>query len=89
MSMSRRTGAFLVVIVLAVLAFWASRPASTTLRSAEVRRGEFVERMSAALRRITRAFQPRPVIYRTTDSGPTSSAASRVATGSNRSRPTR
>jgi pyruvate, water dikinase len=31
------------------------------------RRGEFVERMSAALGRITRAFQPRPVIYRTTD----------------------
>jgi pyruvate, water dikinase len=31
------------------------------------RRGEFVERMSAALGRITRAFQPRPVVYRTTD----------------------
>ncbi|KYF89412.1 phosphoenolpyruvate synthase [Sorangium cellulosum] len=30
-------------------------------------RDEFVERMSAALLRITRAFQPRPVIYRTYD----------------------
>ncbi|WP_438014947.1 phosphoenolpyruvate synthase [Sorangium sp. So ce315] len=30
-------------------------------------RGEFVERMSASLLRITRAFQPRPVIYRTYD----------------------
>ncbi|MCK9932291.1 phosphoenolpyruvate synthase [Frankia sp. Mgl5] len=30
-------------------------------------RGEFVERMSASLLRITRPFAPRPVIYRTTD----------------------
>ncbi|WP_436607579.1 putative PEP-binding protein [Sorangium sp. So ce1036] len=30
-------------------------------------RGELLERMSASLRRITRAFQPRPVIYRTYD----------------------
>jgi pyruvate,water dikinase len=31
------------------------------------RRAEFVERMSASLSRITRAFMPRPVIYRTVD----------------------
>ncbi|QDE93288.1 pyruvate, water dikinase [Myxococcus xanthus] len=34
---------------------------------AEGRSGEFVERMAAALLQTTRAFQPRPVVYRTTD----------------------
>ncbi|WAM25854.1 phosphoenolpyruvate synthase [Myxococcus sp. NMCA1] len=34
---------------------------------AEGRSGEFVERMSAALLQTTRAFHPRPVVYRTTD----------------------
>ncbi|QDE71621.1 pyruvate, water dikinase [Myxococcus xanthus] len=34
---------------------------------AEGRSGEFVERMSAALLQSTRAFHPRPVVYRTTD----------------------
>ena len=31
------------------------------------RRAEFVDRMSASVRRITRAFAPRPVVYRTMD----------------------
>src|SRR5690606_33490026 len=30
-------------------------------------RGEFLDRMSASLPRITRAFAPRPVVYRTID----------------------
>lgn len=34
---------------------------------AEGRSGEFVERMAAALLQTTRAFHPRPVVYRTTD----------------------
>jgi len=34
---------------------------------AEGRAGEFVERMAASLTRITRAFAPRPVVYRTID----------------------
>ncbi|WP_141588084.1 phosphoenolpyruvate synthase [Myxococcus sp. AB056] len=34
---------------------------------AEGRRGEFVERMAGALLQTTRAFHPRPVVYRTTD----------------------
>ena len=34
---------------------------------AEGRQREFVERMAGALLEITRAFQPRPVVYRTTD----------------------
>lgn len=34
---------------------------------AQGRRGEFVDRMRASLLRITRAFMPRPVIYRTVD----------------------
>ncbi len=34
---------------------------------AEGRQGEFVDRMAAALSRITRAFAPRPVVYRTID----------------------
>jgi pyruvate,water dikinase len=34
---------------------------------AEGRAGEFVDRMAASLARITRAFEPRPVVYRTID----------------------
>jgi pyruvate,water dikinase len=34
---------------------------------AEGRRGEFVDRMAASLLRISRAFAPRPVVYRTID----------------------
>ncbi|MGZ8751653.1 MAG: phosphoenolpyruvate synthase [Acidimicrobiia bacterium] len=34
---------------------------------AEGRQGEFVDRMATALARITRAFAPRPVVYRTID----------------------
>jgi HlyD family secretion protein len=43
MSVTRRTGAFLAFILLAVLALWSSRPVSTTVRTGEVRRGDFVD----------------------------------------------
>ena len=61
-------------------------------RTAEERggSGEFIDRMSASLLRITRAFNPRPVVYRTIDFRTNEfRATSRVARHSSRWRRTR
>ena len=53
-------------------------------------REEFCRAMAGSLLRITRAFAPRPVVYRTIDfRSRTSSATSRAATSTSRSRRTR
>ena len=65
----------------------ARRRAPARSCSPRATRAEFLERMSASLLRITRAFAPRPVVYRTIDFRTNEfRGARRAATSSSRSR---